>query len=86
MVLMLRGAPLAFGPQFTLTPDAHAPGAGDPRRLTRGASRPPLPPSTRTDMHAIGVDIGGTKIAAGVIEEAGSILAQTRRATEPDEA
>ncbi len=37
-------------------------------------------------MHAIGVDIGGTKIAAGVVDEDGTILAQTRRATEPDDA
>jgi glucokinase len=37
-------------------------------------------------MHAIGVDIGGTKIAAGVVDEEGTILAQTRRATEPDDA
>jgi glucokinase len=37
-------------------------------------------------MHAIGVDIGGTKIAAGVVDEDGTILAQTRRATQPDDA
>ncbi|MGW6130001.1 ROK family glucokinase [Cellulomonas sp. NPDC055163] len=37
-------------------------------------------------MHAIGVDIGGTKIAAGVVDEDGVILAQTRRATQPDDA
>jgi glucokinase len=37
-------------------------------------------------MHAIGVDIGGTKIAAGVVDDEGNILAQTRRATEPDDA
>ncbi|HEY8717882.1 ROK family glucokinase [Pengzhenrongella sp.] len=37
-------------------------------------------------MHAIGVDIGGTKIAAGVVDEDGNILAQTRRVTEPDDA
>jgi glucokinase len=30
-------------------------------------------------MHAIGVDIGGTKIAAGVVDEEGVILAKTRR-------
>ncbi|MBD7981010.1 MULTISPECIES: ROK family glucokinase [Oerskovia] len=36
-------------------------------------------------MHAIGVDIGGTKIAAGVVDENGKILAQTRRDTEPDD-
>src|SRR5690606_18996008 len=36
-------------------------------------------------MHAIGVDIGGTKIAAGVVDEKGEILAQTRRDTEPDD-
>src|SRR4051812_5222331 len=60
-----------------------------------GASVGPLPTpcaatdqttSTRTDMHAIGVDIGGTKIAAGVVDEDGTILAQTRRPTEPDDA
>jgi len=37
-------------------------------------------------MHAIGVDIGGTKIAAGVVDDDGQILAQTRRETEPDDA
>ena len=37
-------------------------------------------------MHAIGVDIGGTKIAAGVVDEKGQILAQTRVGTEPDDA
>lgn len=36
-------------------------------------------------MHAIGVDIGGTKIAAGVVDDEGKILAQTRRDTEPDD-
>lgn len=32
-------------------------------------------------MHAIGVDIGGTKIAAGVVDEEGVIVAQTRRSS-----
>lgn len=32
-------------------------------------------------MYAIGVDIGGTKIAAGVVDEDGTILAKTRGAT-----
>lgn len=36
-------------------------------------------------MHAIGVDIGGTKIAAGVVDEEGTILAQTRVETSPDD-
>lgn len=36
-------------------------------------------------MHAIGVDIGGTKIAAGVVDEQGKILAQTRIATVADD-
>lgn len=36
-------------------------------------------------MHAIGVDIGGTKIAAGVVDEDGVILAQTRVETSPDD-
>ncbi|PJI93492.1 ROK family glucokinase [Luteimicrobium subarcticum] len=36
-------------------------------------------------MHAVGVDIGGTKIAAGVVDEEGRILAKTRRSTSPDD-
>jgi len=36
-------------------------------------------------MHAIGVDIGGTKIAAGVVDDEGNILAQTRRETDADD-
>lgn len=32
-------------------------------------------------MHSIGVDIGGTKIAAGVVDEEGRIVASTRRDT-----
>jgi glucokinase len=36
-------------------------------------------------MHAIGVDIGGTKIAVGVVDEAGAILAKVRRETEADD-
>jgi glucokinase len=37
-------------------------------------------------MHAIGVDIGGTKIAAGVVDDEGRILAQTRRDTDASDA
>ncbi|MCM3660175.1 ROK family glucokinase [Georgenia satyanarayanai] len=33
-------------------------------------------------MTTIGIDIGGTKIAAGVVDETGRVLAQTRRATD----
>lgn len=36
-------------------------------------------------MHAIGVDIGGTKIAVGVVDEAGRILAKIRRETAADD-
>lgn len=36
-------------------------------------------------MHAIGVDIGGTKIAVGVVDEAGRILAKVRRDTAADD-
>ena len=32
-------------------------------------------------MHAVGVDIGGTKIAAGVVDEDGAIIAKARRDT-----
>ncbi|BCB78897.1 ROK family glucokinase [Phytohabitans flavus] len=33
----------------------------------------------------IGVDVGGTKVAAGVVDEAGAVLAQTRRDTPADD-
>jgi glucokinase len=36
-------------------------------------------------MHAIGVDIGGTKIAAGVVDEDGVILAQSVRRTSAED-
>lgn len=36
-------------------------------------------------MYTLGVDIGGTKIAAGVVDEAGKILAQVRRPTLAEE-
>jgi glucokinase len=36
-------------------------------------------------MHALGVDIGGTKIAVGVVDGDGRIVAQTRRATQPED-
>lgn len=34
-------------------------------------------------MHAVGVDIGGTKIAVGVVDDKGRILAKTKRKTNP---
>ncbi|MDN4481565.1 ROK family glucokinase [Demequina muriae] len=37
-------------------------------------------------MHAIGVDIGGTKIAVGVVDDEGRIVEKTRRATQPEDA
>ena len=36
-------------------------------------------------MHAVGVDIGGTKIAVGVVDDGGRILAKTKRKTRPDD-
>ncbi|MDN4482153.1 ROK family glucokinase [Demequina lignilytica] len=36
-------------------------------------------------MHAIGVDIGGTKIAVGVVDEHGRIVAKTKRKTKPQD-
>ena len=32
----------------------------------------------------IGVDVGGTKIAAGVVDDAGAILARTRVPAQPE--
>ena len=43
------------------------------------------PPPDRTGPRAIGVDIGGTKIAAGVVTAAGHILDRTRLPTPPDD-
>ncbi len=37
-------------------------------------------------MHAIGVDIGGTKIAVGVVDDDGRIVEQVRRPTQPEDA
>ena len=36
-------------------------------------------------VYAVGVDIGGTKVAAGVVDDDGRVVAETRRAT-PDDA
>ena len=36
-------------------------------------------------MHAVGVDIGGTKIAVGVVDEEGRILAKTKRRTSAED-
>ncbi len=35
-------------------------------------------------MHAVGVDIGGTKIAVGVVDASGQILTKVRRPTQPE--
>ncbi|HJT99910.1 MAG TPA: ROK family protein, partial [Actinomycetes bacterium] len=43
------------------------------------------PTPERTGPRAIGVDIGGTKIAAGVVTGAGHILDRTRLPTPPDD-
>ena len=36
---------------------------------------------TGTGTHTIGVDVGGTKVAAGLVDEAGTIQRRTRRPT-----
>ena len=36
-------------------------------------------------MDAVGVDIGGTKIAVGVVDSSGAILAKVRRPTKPQD-
>jgi glucokinase len=41
-------------------------------------------PSGRAEPHAIGLDVGGTKIAGGVVTESGRILDRTRVPTPPD--
>lgn len=42
--------------------------------------------SGRSAPLAIGVDIGGTKVAAGVVDDAGNVVAETRRPTPSDDA
>jgi glucokinase len=44
-----------------------------------------VPPGGQAEPRAIGIDIGGTKIAGGVVTEAGQILDRTRVPTPPDE-
>jgi glucokinase len=44
-----------------------------------------VPPADRVEPRAIGIDIGGTKIAGGVVTEDGRILDRTRVATPRDE-
>ncbi len=41
--------------------------------------------SEGTDVDAVGVDIGGTKIAVGVVDSAGNILTKVRRPTKPQD-
>ncbi|WDF34488.1 ROK family glucokinase [Arthrobacter agilis] len=48
--------------------------------LAARAARTPFPNSTRRGL-SIGIDIGGTKVAAGVVDVRGRILAEARRAT-----
>jgi glucokinase len=43
-----------------------------------------VPPAT-PEPHAIGLDIGGTKIAAGVVTASGAVLDRTRVPTPPDD-
>jgi glucokinase len=42
-------------------------------------------PSARVPRHALGIDIGGTKIAAGVVTGEGRVLDRTRVPTPPDD-
>jgi glucokinase len=44
-----------------------------------------MPPPAQAGPQAIGIDIGGTKIAGGVVTEAGQVLARTRVPTPPDD-
>ncbi len=58
--------------------------AGQPRKARRAglpgrAGRAGLPPARRG--LAIGIDVGGTKVAAGVVDGSGRLLAQARRST-----
>ena len=44
-----------------------------------------MPPGARPGPQAVGIDIGGTKIAAGVVAEDGTVLDRTRVPTPPDD-
>ncbi|HZA81818.1 MAG TPA: ROK family protein, partial [Actinomycetes bacterium] len=44
-----------------------------------------MPPPTRAEPLAVGIDIGGTKIAGGVVTAAGQVLDRTRVPTPPDD-
>src|SRR5579864_9788819 len=53
-------------------------GTASPRRRPSGGLRYPL---TMSATHAIGVDLGGTKILAGIVTRGGEVLRRHERAT-----
>ena len=65
------------------------PGPATPRsRATASSastSASPVAPAGKAEPRAIGIDIGGTKIAAGVVAEDGRILHRVRVPTPPDD-
>lgn len=61
-------------------PHTDAGSAGRGALLAARAARSTVPNPTRRGL-SIGVDIGGTKVAAGVVDVRGRILAEARRAT-----
>ncbi|MHA7190852.1 ROK family glucokinase [Arthrobacter sp. MDT2-16] len=61
-------------------PHTDAGSAGRGALLAARAARSTVPDPTRRGL-SIGVDIGGTKVAAGVVDVRGRILAEARRAT-----
>ncbi|WP_462186416.1 ROK family glucokinase [Frankia sp. CcWB2] len=52
-----------------------------PRTERAGAAPGPLPVEDRMEGLTIGVDVGGTKVAAGVVDGAGTIITSLRRPT-----
>jgi glucokinase len=76
---------------MAITPEPTAPRSRRPRAdpgpllrtpgvLTARAARAPFPNPARRGL-SVGIDIGGTKVAAGVVDVRGGILAEARRAT-----
>ncbi|MFE3945693.1 ROK family protein [Streptomyces sp. NPDC059118] len=52
-----------------------------PQPATRPTNNRPLPPATTTDAAVIGLDLGGTKIAAALLGPDGTVLARHTRPT-----
>src|SRR5260370_536141 len=79
------GAPCAGPPPRSGNPAPASPGSrparGRPPRAGRKAARRAGPPKARIVSLTIGVDVGGTKVAVGAVDEHGHIIEKLKHST-----